>query len=492
MHLSDLLCYDDIVIQCHDNPDADALASGYGLYYYYTSKGKNVKFIYSGKFKIQKSNLVLMTSLLDIPIEYEPEPKPCPFLITVDCQYGEPNVTSAGADTIAIIDHHQVAKSLPELSDVRSSIGSCATIIWDMLKKEHIPVNTNTKLATALYYGLYTDTNGFAELTHPMDKDLRDESKWDRAILRTLLNANLSIEEMSIAGNALIHHDYDEEHHFAVVKSEPCDPNILGIISDLVLSVDKVETCLVYSILPFGIKISIRSCVPTTKASDLAAYLCKGVGNGGGHLDKAGGFIQKELLGDVNPEEFLANRMKYYFANSEVIYAASYEADIPSMKEYEKLPIKLGYVKATDVAAVGTKINIRTLEGDFELDVAEDLYIIIGIAGEIYPNREEKFFRSYRQVEDPYIFDGEYPPTIKDVDEAKSIDLVQHAKTCITTGTTHIFAKPIDHITKIFTAWDKEKYMLGNPGDYLAVRTDDYHDAYIIEKNIFAKTYKEV
>ena len=60
MKLSDLLIYDNIVIQCHDNPDADALASGFGLYLYFTEKGKQVRFVYSGKYKIQKSNLVLM------------------------------------------------------------------------------------------------------------------------------------------------------------------------------------------------------------------------------------------------------------------------------------------------------------------------------------------------------------------------------------------------------------------------------------------------
>ena len=55
-----------------------------------------------------------------------------------------------------------------------------------------------------------------------------------------------------------------------------------------------------------------------------------------------------------------------------------------------------------------------------------------------------------------------------------------------------IFAKPLEKGVKVFTAWDKEKYMLGKPGDYLAVRTDDYHDVYVVEKEIFGKTYTEV
>ena len=73
MKLSDLLEYDDIVVQCHDNPDADALASGFGLYTYFKSQGKDVRFIYRGRNKVQKSNLVIMLDELNIPVEYEPD-----------------------------------------------------------------------------------------------------------------------------------------------------------------------------------------------------------------------------------------------------------------------------------------------------------------------------------------------------------------------------------------------------------------------------------
>ncbi len=51
MKLSSLLEYDSIVIQCHDNPDADAICSGYVLYRYFSAHGKKVRFIYSGNFE---------------------------------------------------------------------------------------------------------------------------------------------------------------------------------------------------------------------------------------------------------------------------------------------------------------------------------------------------------------------------------------------------------------------------------------------------------
>ena len=40
MTLADLLRFQRIAVQCHDNPDADALASGYALYRYFTAHGK--------------------------------------------------------------------------------------------------------------------------------------------------------------------------------------------------------------------------------------------------------------------------------------------------------------------------------------------------------------------------------------------------------------------------------------------------------------------
>ena len=45
MRLSELEKYQKIVIQCHDNPDADAIASGFGLYRYFKGLGKEVRFI---------------------------------------------------------------------------------------------------------------------------------------------------------------------------------------------------------------------------------------------------------------------------------------------------------------------------------------------------------------------------------------------------------------------------------------------------------------
>ena len=58
MRLSELLEYNQIVVQCHDHPDADAISSGYGVYTFLKQHGKDVRFVYCGRNMIRKSNLV--------------------------------------------------------------------------------------------------------------------------------------------------------------------------------------------------------------------------------------------------------------------------------------------------------------------------------------------------------------------------------------------------------------------------------------------------
>ena len=97
MKLRELLEFNQIIVQCHDNPDADAIASGYALYRYLKDNGKDVRLVYCGRNVIRKSNLVIMVKELEIPIEHirnvEKE-NPAELLVTVDCQYGEGNVSS--------------------------------------------------------------------------------------------------------------------------------------------------------------------------------------------------------------------------------------------------------------------------------------------------------------------------------------------------------------------------------------------------------------
>ena len=117
---------------------------------------------------------------------------------------------------------------------------------------------------------------------------------------------------------------------------------------------------------------------------------------------------------------------------------------------------------------------------------------MIGIEGEIYPITKEKLESSYMRINEPYSRTFEYTPCVTDVYSGEKKNVLAYAKSVVSTGTTHIYAKPLDRYVKLFTTWDEEKYYSGVPGDYIAVREDDPHDIYIISGHLFDELYKEV
>ena len=497
MRLSDFNGYDKITVQCHDNPDADAIASAYGLYCYYQEQGKEVQMVYGGKNQIQKDNLQIMIRELEIPIVYVKEYPYCVegLLITVDCQYGAKNVTTFQADAVASIDHHQLEIDDLENSLIRSNIGACATIVWQLLKQEQFAFDRYPHLQTALYYGLYMDTGQLTEIGNPLDKDMRDSLVYNQHTIRLLMNSNISMKELEVAGVAMLRCICNEAYRYAVVAANPCDPNVLGLISDLVLQVSGIDSCVVFNEVPGGIKFSVRSCTKTVKASDLAVFLTKDIGSGGGHLNKAGGFIGKvsyeERYPNMAEENYFTARMREYMQYYQIVDARTYKADLTKMVRYKKKPVVLGYVEAGKVVSVGDSILVRTLEGDVSIQVEEDTYIMIGIKGEVYPITRKKFTESYVPMQESYEADLEYKPTLTDEKSGRVVPLMDYAKSCRSTGTSEIYAKPLEQGVKVFTTWNSDTYMLGEVGDILAVRKDDLQDVYVIEKNIFEKIYKK-
>ncbi len=320
MRLETLLKFDDIVIQCHDDPDADTIASGFALQKYLESRGKQPKLVYSGPRRISKGNLIKMVKLFHIDITHmEPSERredPPQLLITVDCQDGESNVTPLPHGELAAIDHHRAECGGPKgkdtLREVRGDYGACSTILWSMLKDAGF--EPDKALSSALYYGLYMDTVAFKSLAsaHNRDQEMRRElesGELDREGVEELKRANLNAETLRILGKAISELHIYQDYHFAVAQAQSCDPNILGVISDQVMEVDGVDLCVSYCLLPeterkpdAEFKFSVRSYLAGIPASDLAKYIANGLGgNAGGRNTSAGGVLcERELKREIS------------------------------------------------------------------------------------------------------------------------------------------------------------------------------------------------
>lgn len=493
MKLADLEQYNQIVVQVHDNPDADAIGSGYAIYRYFQSMGKEVRLVYGGRNAISKSNMKLLVSELDIPAEHVKELEPPELLITVDCQYRQGNVQWFETRNVAMIDHHHTGKESDAIAEIRGYLVSCATVCYALLKEAGFDVNQDKKIATALYYGLFMDSNQLAEIRHPYDRDMIDFLQYDRSLINRLQHANLNLEEFETAGIAILRHNYVEKHRAAVINSKACDPNILGLIGDLALQVDCIDVCIVYSEYPNGYKLSVRSCLTEVAANELAGFLTEEIGDGGGHLDKAGGFISTDKFEQRYPERsieaYFFRRLDKYFDSYDVIRYEEGYSQPEKLKFYTKKEGIYGCVKLTELFSSGTECKIRTLEGDALVTCREGLYVMIGYYGEVYPVEETVLKQKYEVLDAAFEKSYEYAPTIINLSEHKAYPILPVAKQCRATGKTRILARPLTKRAKVFNRWNYETYMSGNPEDMLCYSETDEQDVYIIRKEVFEQTY---
>lgn len=493
MKLADLEKYNQIVIQMHDNPDADAVGSGYAIYRYFLEKKKDVRLVYGGRYAIGKSNMKLLISELDIPVEFVDDLGNPELLITVDCQYGQGNVQKFEAQNVAVIDHHSTGKTSDSMAEIRSYLVSCATVCYVLLKNAGYDVNEDRKVATALYYGLYMDSNQLSEISHPYDRDMMDFLQYDKGLLNRLKHSNLNIEDFETAGIAILRHNYVEKHRTAIINSKACDPNILGLIGDLALQVDCMDVCIVYSEYPNGYKLSVRSCLAEVAANELAGFLTAGIGNGGGHIDKAGGFISINEFNAAYPgqsiESYFFRRLDEYYDGYEVVRFDEELQSGDKFRLYTKKAGLYGYVRLADLFIPGTECKIRTLEGDVVVTSSEELYIMIGYSGEVYPIEKSLFEQKYEELDGIYDKVFEYPPSIINIKEKRSYDLMPMARCCMSADVANIYARELEKPAKVFTRWNYETYMKGDKGDMLCYSENDAEDIYVIKKDIFDSTY---
>ena len=160
---------------------------------------------------------------------------------------------------------------------------------------------------------------------------------------------------------------------------------------------------------------------------------------------------------------------------------------------YRKERVPVGYVKVSEVCAAGTELLVRTLEGDLEVTADDTLCIMIGVSGEVYPIREDVLRDKYALTEEPYdLFRGDYPPTVRDVAQGKIQDILPCAKRCSANenDATLVHSLQLERRTKVFTAWSEDNYMLGLPGDLLVASVARPGDKYIVNGEIFERTYR--
>ncbi|MBE5942849.1 MAG: hypothetical protein E7264_09975 [Lachnospiraceae bacterium] len=197
--------------------------------------------------------------------------------------------------------------------------------------------------------------------------------------------------------------------------------------------------------------------------------------------------------------EYYLQMSKAYFTECDWIVAREYannmQGTILDMSKYQKKMITWAYVKSTDVVPAGEIIKIKSLENEsgMLLTADENRYIMIGCRGEVYDMDVEKFQNTYEESDEQLdIFEQmlDFLPAIEVLSTGEYISLDEAAHICYPRRGIGIYACELERRTKIFPVDNEEDYYLGRPGDYMAIRMDDFTDVYIIQREIFLQTYE--
>jgi nanoRNase/pAp phosphatase (c-di-AMP/oligoRNAs hydrolase) len=296
LSLLDLLKdYQRVLVVMHDNPDPDAIASGWGLEVLITERlGIPVHVIGGGA--IVRAENRHMVDLLHPPIELvdEIDVDDTTATILVDCGAEATNhlLTRHGVTPVAIIDHHKNGGPAAgtAFKDVRPNVAASATIVASYLREQGI--EPGAKLATAMLYAIRTETCGHETYHSPLDRSILPwlTERGEPALLAEIENAPLTREYF---GDLLLALQstflYDNVGICFLPRAAGAE--IVGEVADMLVRCESIRRVLCAAVIGDDLLISARTQPDHGSAVHLLMKTVEGLGGAGGHAHRAGGKI---------------------------------------------------------------------------------------------------------------------------------------------------------------------------------------------------------
>lgn len=329
-----------VLVLTHNDPDPDAIASGWGMQRLLVELAPKAQLTLAHGGIIGRSENQVMAQLFTPHIvhiarqEAEKEIKKFGGVVLVDTQPAAGNHLLSGVDypadrLLVAVDHHppRRSQSRAQVHDVRPEVGSTATMVCDYLAA--MQFDLDAPLATALFYGIKSDTRGLSR--HTTDLDI-----WAYSVLRNLVDTDLlnQIEQVRLPrvyfrsisdalANTMLYAceqggpgNNDAEERETAPDVQPCHgyvsvsllhnmqrPDMAAEVADLLLRMEKVSWAICLGIFEDRLVISVRTDTPGGRAGRLVRSIVGKTGTAGGHDTMAGGRISRP---DATPTERIA------------------------------------------------------------------------------------------------------------------------------------------------------------------------------------------
>jgi nanoRNase/pAp phosphatase (c-di-AMP/oligoRNAs hydrolase) len=300
--LATLAPYPRIVMVSHVNPDPDALASMLGLkaLIAHCQPGKEVVLTVDGM--IARAENRVMAESIPIPLEPVETVKLTPgtAVVMVDTQPYTGRRASEAARPQVVIDHHETGGVLTgvQFRDIRPHLGASCTMVTGYLLEQNVAVSP--QLATALLYGIESESAGYPREASPLDDGAL---VWlfpraDKDLLARIRNPKLPQSHFATVQNALV-------NAFLYRDVVVCwcgvvtQPDIIAELADFFIRFDQVNWALTIGRFEDVLKLSARVGHLGGHSGEVLREVVNGIGAAGGHDKRAGGAIP---LTDTRPE----------------------------------------------------------------------------------------------------------------------------------------------------------------------------------------------
>ncbi len=283
-----------IIIVVHDNPDPDCLASALALRHLFIMKlNKDAVIAFSGM--IARSENLAMAKELEIPLtplgivdlkEYQ-------VVCMLDTQPGTGNNSLPPQTKVDIIVDHHPLRELSKQSkwvDVREDYGGTATILYEYLLSQE--VNIGTKLATALFYAIKSETQDLGREANRPDRDayLRLFPLTNKKLLYEITHPKLP-KEYFLTINTAVEHTRIYGKVLITNLGNIVFPELVAEMADFLIRLEEVDTALCMGQYADEMILSMRTIRHDLNAGEIIKRLVLGIGTAGGHGMMAGGKI---------------------------------------------------------------------------------------------------------------------------------------------------------------------------------------------------------
>ncbi len=301
LKLVNLLKGHKVYLQTHNFPDPDALASAFGMQVFLRAHGVESTICYAGEVETNSTKKMMDVFQIEAyEIDEITDMAAEDYIVTIDGQKYNSNLTDFPGNEVACIDHHPtMIPCAYEYSDLRIC-GACASIVANYFKESQTTLDTNT--ATALLYGIKMDTDSFNRGVTDFDIEMFSylHKLADNQTIISLSHNNYEIQDLYAYGEAIRNIKIYDNVGFASISFD-CPDALVAMISDFILGLDIVQFAVVYAARNGGYKFSVRNETKHYHAGTVTAKALKEIGDGGGHFAMAGGVVFPDktyLLGD--------------------------------------------------------------------------------------------------------------------------------------------------------------------------------------------------